>query len=56
MTHGDPLAMVSYGIGVLPMIKQSEAEFPDATQTWYTDNYSGLGTFTNVKVYLNFLK
>ena len=38
MTQGDTLAMSTYGIGVLPLIKQLKAEYPDVTQPWYADN------------------
>ena len=32
--QGDPLDMVAYDIGILPLIKIPEAEFTDATQNW----------------------
>ena len=48
--------MVSYDIGVLPLIKQLKAVYPDVIETWYTDNYGALGMFNNVELYFNLLK
>ena len=56
MTLGDPLAMIAYSIGVLLLIKLPKEEFTDLTQTWYADDASALGTFTNIKLYFNSLK
>ena len=33
VTQGDPLSMVSYCIGIPPLIKNLKVEFPDVTQT-----------------------
>ena len=38
------------------MIKRLKAAYPDATQPWYADNYSALGTFDNIGLYFNSLK
>ena len=54
--QGDLLAMVAYGIDILPLIKQLEPEFPDVTQTWYADDAGALGTFANFKLYFNSTK
>ena len=56
MTQGDPLSMVTCGIGILPLIKNLKAEFPDATQPWYTDNDGSLCTFADVYLYCNLLR
>ena len=55
-TQGDPLAMVAYGIGILPPIKNMKEEFPESIQPWYADDASVLGTFARVKSYYNSLK
>ena len=47
VTQGDPLAMFSYRIGFLPMIKILKPAYPDITQTWYTDDAGALGTYFN---------
>ena len=41
--QGDPLDMVAYGIGILPLIKNLKAEFTDVTQPWYADDAGALG-------------
>jgi hypothetical protein len=35
VTQGDPLAMVGYGVGVLPLIRKLKGEFPQVSQPWY---------------------
>ena len=50
--QGDPLDMVAYGIGVLPLIKRLKATYPDVTRTWYTENAGALGTYKNIELYL----
>ena len=54
--QGDPLSMVAYGIGILPMIKQQKVSFTDVTQLWYSGYASALGMFANVELYFNSLK
>ena len=41
----DPLEMIAYGIGPLPLIKNLKMELPDTTQPWYKDKTRVLGTF-----------
>ena len=43
VTQGDPLAMVTYGIGILPLIKWLKEEFPDVNHLWYADDAISLG-------------
>ena len=54
-TLGDPLAMVAYSIGIIPLIKNMKAEFLDVTQPWYGDYAGALGTFANAELYYNSL-
>ena len=56
MTQGEPLAMVAYGIGIVPLIKRMKALYPKITQTWYADDAGALGTFGNIELYFNLLK
>ena len=55
MTQGNPLAMIAYGIGILPLIKNLKQEIPDVTQCWYSDNAGPLGMFARIKRYFNSL-
>ena len=43
--QGDPLSIVAYGIGVLPLIKQLKMEYPDVNQPWYTRNAGALSLY-----------
>ena len=55
MTQGDPLAMIAYGIGILPLINNLKREIPDITQPWYAYDTEALGTFARIDTYFNFL-
>ena len=48
--------MVSYGIAILPRIKNLKSEFPDITQPLYAEDSGALDTFTRVVLYFNSLK
>ena len=52
VTQGDPLVMIAYSIGILPLIKNIKWEIPDVTQTWYADYAGALGTFARLETYL----
>ena len=54
--QGVPLAMVTYGIGVLLMIKQLKVAYPDVNQPWYAEDAGALGTFDNIGLYFKTLK
>ena len=54
--QGDPLSMVAYGIGIIPLIKRLKVGFPDVTHPWYDDDAGVLGTFSDVELYFNSLK
>ena len=56
VTHRDPLAIVSYGTGVLLLNKILKEVYPDVTQTWYPDDVGALGTFNNIGLHFNLLK
>ena len=45
VTQGHTPDMVTYGIGILPLIKQLKAEFPDIIDCWYDDDSGALGMF-----------
>ena len=49
VTHGEPLAMIVYGIGVLPLIRELRNAHPYATQPWYADDMGAGGTFQQIQ-------
>ena len=51
VTQGDPLAMITYGIGILPFIKNLKQEISDITQPWYADDARALDTFVRLNAY-----
>ena len=53
--QGGPLAMVAYGVGVLPLIKNLKAAHPDVTQTCYAEDVEALGTFVKIGGFFNSL-
>jgi hypothetical protein len=46
VTQGDPLAMVLYGLAVLPLVRQLKREFPLVEQPWYADDAAAGGQFS----------
>ena len=48
VTQGDPLAMITYGIGVLPLIRELREAHPRVTKPWYADDAGTGGTFIDV--------
>ena len=38
VNQGDPLAMITYGIGVLPLIRVLRLDHPQVYQPWYADD------------------
>lgn len=52
-SQGDPLAMLMYGIGVLPLIRKLNSQH--WIQSWYADDSSCLGKVEKVKDWLKIL-
>ena len=48
MTQGDPLAIIAYGIGVPPLIRELWGAHPRVTHTWYADDAGSGGTFQQI--------
>ena len=48
--------MISYVIGVLPLIQELWDAHPSVTQLWYTDNAGAGGSFGNILVHLKDLQ
>ena len=55
VTKGNPLAMIAYGIGILPLINNIKQKIPDVTQPWYADDVGDLGEFARIETYFNWL-
>ena len=53
VTQGDPLAMVTYGLGILPLIRNLWTAHPSVTHPWYADEYGSGGTFTYIRRHLD---
>ena len=49
VTQGDPLAMIAYDIGVLPLIRELREAHPCVTHPWYADDAGAGGAFTDVQ-------
>ena len=56
VTQGDPLAMIAYGIGVLPLILELREAHPRVTQPWYADDAGAGGTFAEVQAHFQDLQ
>ena len=50
-TQGDPLAMVKYGIGIIPLIVLLQK--PKVTQNWYADDGSAAGDLKSLRAILD---
>ena len=48
MTQGDPLAMITYGIGVLPLIRYLRRDHLHVIQPWYADDAGAGGKFVEI--------
>ena len=48
MTQGDPLAMIAYGIRVLPFTRKLRGAHPQVTHPWYADDAGAGWKFTNI--------
>ena len=55
MTQGDPIAMIAYVIGILPLINNLKREIPDVTQPLYSENAGAFGTFARLETYFDSL-
>ena len=54
--QGVSFSMVAYDIGVLPLIKQMKALYPDIPQSWYADDAGALSMYNNIELYFNLIK
>ena len=51
VTQGETLAMIGYGIGILPLINNLKRDIPDVTQPKYADKSGDLGAFVKIETY-----
>ena len=52
MTQGGPLAMIAYGIGVLPLTRELWGSHPRVTQLWYADDVGAGGKFDHIQAHI----
>ena len=55
MAQGDPITIISYGIRILPLIKNIKWEIPDVKYPSYADNAGALGRFARLETYFDSL-
>ena len=56
VTQGDPLVMISYGIGVLPLIRELWNAHPRVTEPCYADDVKVGGAFQQVQAHFRDLQ
>ena len=56
VTQGDPLARISYGIGVLPLRRELQGAHTRVTHPWYTDDAGAGGNFPHILAHLRDLQ
>jgi len=56
VTLGDPLSMILYGIGLLPLSESLHLHTPKLVQPWYVDDLTVLGKCSRIAQALDFLQ
>ena len=56
VTQGDALAMIVYGIGVLPLIRELRNAHSQVTQPWYADDTGSGGSFQQMQAHFQDLQ
>ena len=56
VTQGEPLDMIEYGIGVLPIIQELQDTQPRITQPWYADDTGAGGSFGNIFAHFKYIQ
>ena len=54
-TQGDPLSMIIYGVGMLPLTRSLKRQCKDCIQPWYADDAAAGGKFTAIMSYYDLL-
>ena len=52
VAQGEPMALIAYGLGILPLIRGIQADHPLITQPWYADYAGSRGYFGNIHRHL----
>jgi len=47
-TQGDPLAMAMYALAVVPLIGRLRSDVPDASQVWFADDATAVGSLSTL--------
>ena len=51
VTQGDPLSMILYGIGMLPLTRLLKKDVPGCNQPWYADDAGTADSFDDIILY-----
>ena len=52
VTQGDPLSMILYGLGMLPLTMKLKNAVPECIQPWYADDAGAGGEFEDIEMFL----
>ena len=55
VTQGDPLSMILYIIGMLPLTRLLKRDVPGCNQPWYTDDAGAASSFDDIIPFLKLL-
>ena len=56
LAQGDPIAMICYGVGTLPLVRPIKKKLPDTTQSNYADDLAILSKFKEIREYAEHLQ
>jgi hypothetical protein len=52
VTQGCPLAMVAFGLAVMPLIRQLKREVHQVHQAWYANDAAAAAEFVSIKIFM----
>jgi hypothetical protein len=55
VSQGDPLAMILYGVALLPLVEKLRVAVPEATTPWFADDAAAIGNALDNATALEFL-
>jgi hypothetical protein len=56
ITQGCPLSMFCYGLGLLPLIRNSKCQFPQLFHAWLADDGTAAGKLSDLQAYFLFFQ